>query len=133
MEQPANARRRETAPPCELRTASRVSRRSFIRRLGALSGGVVALSAGAAAYVGNDSGPTHLAAALGTPTVAIFGPTDPVQFAPRGRSVRVIHAARLEDISAPDVLAALDGLAPLPGAGKRSGGAKAGRADHPGR
>lgn len=27
-------------------------------------------------YIGNDSGVTHLAAALGTPTVAIFGPTD---------------------------------------------------------
>ena len=30
--------------------------------------------------IGNDSGPTHIAMALGTPTVAIFGPTDPSQF-----------------------------------------------------
>jgi ADP-heptose:LPS heptosyltransferase len=30
--------------------------------------------------VGNDSGPTHIAMAAGTPTVAIFGPTDPSQF-----------------------------------------------------
>ena len=34
----------------------------------------------AAAYVGNDSGPTHVAMAIGTPTVALFGPTDPGQF-----------------------------------------------------
>jgi heptosyltransferase-2 len=31
-------------------------------------------------FVGNDSGPTHMAMALGVPTVALFGPTDPGQF-----------------------------------------------------
>lgn len=36
------------------------------------------------AYVGNDSGVSHLAAALGVPTVAVFGPTDPCRWAPRG-------------------------------------------------
>ncbi len=41
-------------------------------------------------YLGNDSGVTHLAAALGVETVAIFGPTDPWQWAPRGKRVRVI-------------------------------------------
>ena len=44
----------------------------------------------ARAYVGNDSGITHLAAAAGTPVVAIFGPTDPGLWAPRGQCVRVI-------------------------------------------
>ena len=44
------------------------------------------------AYVGNDSGITHLAAALGVATVAIFGPTDPARWAPRGKHVRVLHA-----------------------------------------
>ena len=39
----------------------------------------------ASAYVGNDSGVSHLAALLGTPTVAIFGATNPDQWAPRGR------------------------------------------------
>jgi len=34
----------------------------------------------AALFIGNDSGPTHIAAAGGVPTVAIFGPTDPGQF-----------------------------------------------------
>lgn len=42
--------------------------------------------AGAAVYVGNDSGPSHLAAAVGTPAVALFGPTDPRIWAPRGRA-----------------------------------------------
>jgi heptosyltransferase-3 len=40
-------------------------------------------------YVGNDSGITHLAAAVGTPVLALFGPTDPDVWAPRGPSVRV--------------------------------------------
>lgn len=43
--------------------------------------------AGAAVYIGNDSGATHLAAAVGCPTVAIFGPTDPDIWAPRGAYV----------------------------------------------
>jgi hypothetical protein len=40
-------------------------------------------------YVGNDSGITHLAAAVGTPVLALFGPTDPEVWAPRGPHVRV--------------------------------------------
>ncbi|HVO39441.1 MAG TPA: glycosyltransferase family 9 protein [Spirochaetia bacterium] len=43
-------------------------------------------------YVGNDSGITHLAAAAGCATVALFGPTDPTVWAPRGRRVRVVVA-----------------------------------------
>lgn len=46
--------------------------------------------AGADAYVGNDAGMTHVAAAAGTPTVAIFGPTDPVVWRPLGDEVTVI-------------------------------------------
>jgi heptosyltransferase-2 len=44
-------------------------------------------------YVGNDSGISHLAAALRVPTVAIFGPTDPDVWAPRGPAVRIVRAA----------------------------------------
>jgi ADP-heptose:LPS heptosyltransferase len=44
----------------------------------------------AALYLGCDSGMTHLAAALGRPTVAVFGPTDPATWAPRGPRVRVV-------------------------------------------
>jgi ADP-heptose:LPS heptosyltransferase len=42
-------------------------------------------------FVGHDSGVTHLAALLGTPTVALFGPTDPARWAPRGPAVGVIR------------------------------------------
>jgi hypothetical protein len=45
--------------------------------------------ASARLYVGNDSGITHLAAAAGAPVLALFGPTDPDVWAPRGPNVRV--------------------------------------------
>lgn len=41
-------------------------------------------------FLGNDSGITHLAAALGVETVALFGPTNLLQWAPPGRRVTVI-------------------------------------------
>lgn len=44
--------------------------------------------AGAALYIGNDSGITHLAAAVGTPVLAIFVASDPRVWAPRGENVR---------------------------------------------
>ena len=49
------------------------------------------LAARAALFVGADTGPTHLAAAAGTPTVALFGPTDPERFGPVGPRVRVLR------------------------------------------
>jgi lipopolysaccharide heptosyltransferase III len=42
-------------------------------------------------YIGNDSGISHLAAAAGVPTVALFGPTDPAIWAPRGPRVTVLR------------------------------------------
>ena len=47
--------------------------------------------AAARIYIGNDSGITHLAAAVGCPTIAIFGPTDPQVWAPQGNHVHVLH------------------------------------------
>ncbi len=44
----------------------------------------------AAIYVGNDSGVTHLAAACGCPTVALFGASDARVWTPRGEAVRVL-------------------------------------------
>lgn len=44
-------------------------------------------------FVGNDSGITHMAAAIGVPVVAIFGPSDPARWAPRGREVDLIRRA----------------------------------------
>lgn len=52
-------------------------------------GKVAALLSRCDLYLGNDSGLTHLAAALGVPSAALFGPSDPVQWAPRGRRVIV--------------------------------------------
>jgi heptosyltransferase-2 len=40
--------------------------------------------------VSNDSGPAHLAAALGRPLVVLFGPTAASRWAPRGKAVRVL-------------------------------------------
>ena len=44
----------------------------------------------AALFAGHDSGITHLAAVMGRPTLAVFGPTDPVRYAPRGPSVEAL-------------------------------------------
>ena len=44
----------------------------------------------AAGFIGNDSGVTHLAAFLGVPTVAVFGPSDPVRWRPIGPTVGVV-------------------------------------------
>ncbi len=63
--------------------------------------------AGSRAYIGNDSGITHLAAAVGIPTVALFGPTDPEVWAPRGKSVRILQAANMAAISPDAVVDAL--------------------------
>lgn len=49
-----------------------------------------AILAQARGYVGNDSGVSHLAAASGVPSVVLFGPTDPRQWAPRGANVGVV-------------------------------------------
>jgi len=45
-------------------------------------GELMALLRGAACIVAGDTGPLHLAAALGTPAVALFGPTDPARNGP---------------------------------------------------
>jgi len=75
------------------------------------------LAARAALFVGADTGPTHLAAAAGTPTLALFGPTDPARFGPVGPRAGVLRA--LPDAYNPrtgmgvppdEVLAAIDRL-----------------------
>jgi hypothetical protein len=47
-------------------------------------------------YIGNDSGITHLAAAVGTPVLALFGPTDPAVWGPRGPNVRMAHFTAMD-------------------------------------
>ena len=63
---------------------------------------------GARLFVGNDSGVAHLAAAVGCPVVVLFGASDPVVWAPRGRSVTVVGdgACGMEAIGVEAVLAA---------------------------
>jgi ADP-heptose:LPS heptosyltransferase len=55
-------------------------------------GALAALLARCSGYVGNDSGVTHLAGMVGVPTLALFGPTDPVRWAPLGPRVRIVRA-----------------------------------------
>ena len=52
---------------------------------------VAALLCRCTVYLGNDSGVSHLAASLGARTVAIFGPSDARQWAPRGDQVTVVQ------------------------------------------
>lgn len=49
-------------------------------------------------YIGNDSGITHLAAAVGTPVVAIFMATDPEVWAPRGPHVAILKNPIVEEV-----------------------------------
>jgi heptosyltransferase-1 len=55
--------------------------------------GLIDATRRAHAVVGVDSGPMHLAAALGKPGVAIFGATDPARNGPYGGSLRVLRSA----------------------------------------
>lgn len=81
----------------------------------------MALLERAAVVVCNDSGPMHIAAALGRPMVAIFGPTDPARTGPFGRPETVVQSAdgarhdfrhddttAIEAVGVEPVLAALD-------------------------
>ena len=60
-------------------------------------------------FIGNDSGITHLAAYLGCPTIALFGPTDPRIWGPIGRRSRIIWKTKLEDIAVDEVLEVIRG------------------------
>jgi ADP-heptose:LPS heptosyltransferase len=60
----------------------------------------------AAIHIGNDTGPLHLAGAVGCPTVGLYGWSDPEQWKPVGSRVRAVRAPdhSLDSISASDVL-----------------------------
>jgi lipopolysaccharide heptosyltransferase III len=69
---------------------------------------VKSLMRGASIFVGNDSGPAHMAAAFGVPVVALFGSSDPVTWAPWRTESQVL--TELRNISVEDVLGAVDAL-----------------------
>jgi len=66
---------------------------------------------GAGVYVGNDSGISHLAAAIGMRSVVLFGPTDPEIWGPRGDHVRILRHEPLSELAVDEVLKyCLDGM-----------------------
>ncbi|WP_068875268.1 MULTISPECIES: glycosyltransferase family 9 protein [unclassified Phenylobacterium] len=77
---------------------------------------VARLGAKAALAVGNDTGPLHLAAAGGAPTIVLFSKaSDPALSAPRGR-VAILRAENLADLPVAQVAQAANSLAPTPSA-----------------
>ncbi|MHC4520777.1 MAG: glycosyltransferase family 9 protein, partial [Planctomycetota bacterium] len=63
---------------------------------------VVGVLSCADAFVGNDSGVTHLAAGMGLRTSAMFGPTDPAVYRPIGPALTVFRDAEDRFAQAPD-------------------------------
>ena len=59
-------------------------------------------------YVGNDSGITHLAALLATPTIVLFGPSDPAIWRPLGNMTRVIYEPVLANLPMQTVLSTIE-------------------------
>jgi heptosyltransferase-1 len=57
------------------------------------------LLAHARCLIAADSGPLHLAAALGTPVVGLYGPTDPARNGPYVPGAVIVQKARPEEIS----------------------------------
>ncbi|HEY9157874.1 glycosyltransferase family 9 protein [Candidatus Binatus sp.] len=72
---------------------------------------VTAIARVASAFVGNDSGVSHLAAAAGASGVAIFGPTDPARWRPlapgAGGRIEVLRRNPIDSIEADEVAGAL--------------------------
>lgn len=59
-------------------------------------------------YLGNDSGITHLAAMLDVPTLALFGPSNPVMWHPVGKHVRILYERELSCLSVDTVMAQIE-------------------------
>jgi ADP-heptose:LPS heptosyltransferase len=72
---------------------------------------VAAIARLAAAFVGNDSGVSHLAAAVGAPGVVIFGPTDPARWRPMGPGgdarIRILRGEPIDSIATGEVVCAI--------------------------
>jgi heptosyltransferase-2 len=57
---------------------------------------LIGLLAHCSLLVSNDTGPAHIAAALGRPTLTIFGPTNEFETAPKGPRAKMIRAENIE-------------------------------------
>ncbi len=70
------------------------------------------LASGASLFIGVDSGPSHIAASTGIPSVILFsGVNDPEQWAPKGDNVRIVYPGEGKDLSwvtPPQVYKAID-------------------------
>jgi len=76
-------------------------------------GALKSLMSGAALFIGNDSGPAHVAAAFGIPVVVLFGPSDPVTWAPWRTEARVLTSrGGIGEIAVEEVAAAAEALRP---------------------
>jgi heptosyltransferase III len=71
---------------------------------------LAAWMAGARLYIGNDSGITHLAAAIGVPMLALFGPSSPRTWGPRGENVTILDADPIDGLSVETVLGEVNRL-----------------------
>jgi ADP-heptose:LPS heptosyltransferase len=72
---------------------------------------IKSLLAQAALFVGNDSGPAHMAAAFGVPSVVIFGPSDPAIWGPWQTTGEAVAAdGGIAGVTVPQVLGALQRL-----------------------
>jgi ADP-heptose:LPS heptosyltransferase len=72
---------------------------------------VKSIMAGAHVFVGNDSGPAHIAAAFGVPVVVLFGASDPVNWAPWRTEAQVLTSPdAIGDIRVEEVIAAAESL-----------------------
>lgn len=72
---------------------------------------VKSLLAGASLFIGNDSGPAHMAAAFGVPVIVFYGPSDPVVWAPwKTASETFVAPDGLARIETTEVFAAVDRL-----------------------
>jgi ADP-heptose:LPS heptosyltransferase len=76
---------------------------------GAPLGEIKSLLSGASLFLGNDSGPAHMAAAFGLPVVAIFGASDPAIWHPwRTPSVVIQSSGGMQSVTEGQVLGALE-------------------------
>lgn len=90
------AQRLELVVNVSLKHAPRLSHLKSVRVHTSSLPGLIAATRRATAVIGLDSGPLHLAAALGKPGVALFGPTDPMRTGPYGGSMTVLRAPAVE-------------------------------------